>query len=139
MAKTGTLLDCGHLPTRRKKGSCATGVCHDRETGKTMCYACANKAQRKELKTATKFQAYLSSDGKLITTWSGGKLATVTSTYTTRRGFCGSCVWWHAKDVHGVWWYGAARTKGWVTTMHRFKDQKQFEPDPWIRMHYGSI
>lgn len=69
--------------------------------------------QREELKDRSKsFDAYVSSDGRSITTWTGGKLMDVTQSWPcqiTRPSH------WHdsrsyrsirARDVHGTMWYG---------------------------------
>ncbi len=46
--------------------------------GRKICYPCADAIARDEIKPHDKqFYGYVSSDGKSITTWSGGKLGTV--------------------------------------------------------------
>lgn len=78
-----------------------------------VCYACADAMQREELKDRSKsFFAYVSSDGKRITTWTGGTLMTVTQSWPcqlTRSSHSHDsrsykCI--RATDVHGGRWYG---------------------------------
>lgn len=79
--------------------------------GARVCYSCADKRQREELKDRSKpFVAYVS--GNLITSWTGGVLMHVVERRTCkltrpsfthdRRSFCSV----RAKDVHGGHWYG---------------------------------
>jgi hypothetical protein len=70
-----TILECGHEPT--PDAGCGTGYATDRETGRRSCYACSDNLEREAMGTAERFFAYLSSDGRTVTTWSGGKLGTI--------------------------------------------------------------
>lgn len=76
-----------------------------------ICYPCADASERDRLKTAEAFGAYLSRDGKRVTTWTGGELGQVTRwnyCRLTRRSN------WHGTDyrtvrvvdVHGAQWHG---------------------------------
>ena len=79
--------------------------------GQHICYGCADKRQIADLKDRSKpFFAYLS--GASITTWTGGKLMTVTRSrpcqltrfsYTHNRNSFRSV---HCVDVHGNHWAG---------------------------------
>lgn len=92
-------------------GGGAAGYAVTRD-GSHICYACADAQQREELKDREPFSAYLSSDGKTITTWTGGKLMDIAQSWPctlTRNSH------WHsaksyrsirAVDVHGAKWYG---------------------------------
>ncbi len=66
--------------------------------------------------------AYLSNDGKTITTWSGGTLATVLHSHERRVGF-GRAMrrYWNAIDATGARWYGNSAGTGMITTMRRTK------------------
>lgn len=81
--------------------------------GTHICYACADAMQRDELLDRSKsFLAYVSCDGKQITTWTGGKLMDVTQSWPcklSRISFTHDsrsyrCI--RARDVHGAMWYG---------------------------------
>lgn len=84
-ASTG-LLDCGHVPTRTASGV-GTGYARTADTDSTMCYSCADEAQRAELldTTTTRFVAYVDGrtwkdgwwGGGYVTTWTGGKLGRI--------------------------------------------------------------
>lgn len=80
--------------------------------GERICYACADKRQVEELKDRSKpFCAYVGRDNS-ITTWTGGKLMTITRAWPCqltrqsfthdRRGYLSI----HAVDVHGGHWAG---------------------------------
>jgi hypothetical protein len=104
--------DCEKL-VRRGDG-CGTGYAclTGKEEGKRVCYSCADERQRANLlDRSAPFCAYLSNDGKQITTWTGGRLMGVTASvpcklsrmsYTHGKDF--RTVW--ARDVHGGEWYG---------------------------------
>lgn len=68
------ILGCGHLPTSTE--GCGTGYARTSE-GRTLCYSCADDAQRADIQTADRFTAYVSTDGRTLTTWSGGTLGRV--------------------------------------------------------------
>jgi hypothetical protein len=76
------------------------------------CFECADESQRNDLKDRSKpFVAYVGSDGKRITTWTGGLLMRVTQSWPcqlTRKshwhGKNYSCI--RATDVHGGRWFG---------------------------------
>lgn len=80
-----------------------------------LCYACADDQQRAEMKDRSRpFSAYVSGDGKTITTWSGGKLADVVRRVPcklTRRSYLPhygdeGYSSFRVRDVHGGKWYG---------------------------------
>ena len=78
-----------------------------------ICYSCAYKAQIQDLKDRSKpFTAYISCDGKRISTWKGSTLMTITRSRPcrlTRRSFTHDSRTFmsiHAVDVHGAHWYG---------------------------------
>lgn len=76
-----------------------------------LCYACADSRQRKELKGATSLVAYVASDEKTVTTWTGGELGKVTGKVEcqlTRTSWVHGKSYWSywVTDCHGQHWYG---------------------------------
>ena len=93
--------------------------------GEKICHPCANTSQREGMKTARIIVAYISSDGRSVTTWTGGKLATVIrSTYVelTRISFThGRFIRAiRAVDDTGAHWYGRG-SPGLAVTLRRAK------------------
>lgn len=90
--------------------------------GRKLCYPCADDVERAEMDTAETFTAYLSSDGKSITTWTGGHLAHVQSLSTSKR-YTPTGGQWHAHYVtairNGVTWHGVNAGTGMVITLRR--------------------
>lgn len=130
---TPETLDCGHVST---PNGCAAGYA-TRSDNTRICYGCANESQRAELKTADRFVAYLtvpvSTDedwanrrpgavnASLLTTWSGGKLATVVSLRRTRHNIGGYLYRFNAIDVHGQHWYGTSPGPNMYARMRKSK------------------
>ena len=114
-------LDCGHEPT---PGKFSTGSATD-HAGRTMCYPCADSAQAADMATlgTRRISLYLSSDGKNITTWTGGVMARVTEHGASNRaGFYGSSIHYiRARDVDGVMWFGKNGGPGMSITLTRAK------------------
>lgn len=84
-----------------------------RPDGGLICYPCADRGQRDELRDRSKpFCAYVSGDGKTVTTWTGGKLMDITDSRPcalTRRSYTHSAESYRsirARDVHGREWAG---------------------------------
>ena len=106
---TTPTLSCGHLPSPH--GPHTTGTAHLAD-GREVCWECADNMQREDLKERKPVCAYVSIDGKRITTWSGGILMKVTHSATcklTRVSFTHDRRSYrsiHARDVHGALWYG---------------------------------
>ncbi len=102
-------LDCGHTPSPHSPMTTGTARTQD---GKEICYACADARQREDLKDRSRpFTAYVSSDGKTITTWTGGKLMDIRQSWRiplTRFSFTHGRTILHirARDVHGGDWFG---------------------------------
>ncbi len=84
-------LDCGHAPTVTDS-KLTNGIARDSETGKTMCYDCASQPDIAAVERGESVYAYVSSDGKRITTWPGIGLMRVTYNGTARTGFHGSSI-----------------------------------------------
>ena len=110
-------LDCGHEPT---PGPISTGIV-TAPGGRTMCYPCADAEQRAEFAKADVFAAYISLDGKRITTWSGGELAKVVSLGRTGGGFGGTQHHVRAVAPDGLHWYGRNGGTGMYVNLRRAK------------------
>ena len=112
-------LDCGHEPTVTDS-SFTNGTAHSPD-GRSMCYGCADSEQAAEVadQETKVFAAYLSGDGKNITTWTGGVLMRVTQHGTGRGGFGGEMHYIRARDVDGRNWYGKNGGTGMHIAMRR--------------------
>ena len=117
--KDSRTLDCGHTPTV-PQSDITTGTTHTPD-GREICCACADDMQRADLATATKTYGYVDRKRGQITTWTGGKLATLTHAWTIRGGFVGTMLAWNAVDDSGNHWYGRNAGDGMATTLHRAK------------------
>jgi len=103
--------DCKHEIAAPAAGTCAAGYAVLPDDSR-ICYACADKRQVAELLDRSKpFVGYVGS-GNTITTWTGGKLMTITRAWPcelTRQSFTHSAKGYtsiHAVDVHGGHWAG---------------------------------
>ena len=105
---TAIKCDCGHDSTPK---GCAAGYATTAE-GRTMCYACADDAQRETMRTADRITAYQS--GSDITTWSGGKLGRIVTT-GKRHPWSRERHYVSVRDVHGQWWHGTAADGMWAS------------------------
>ena len=114
-----TLLDCGHEPTPTT--GIGTGVAHTPDDRK-ICYDCANARERETFASAERYSAYVSSDGKAITTWTGAVLAKIVESHKIRGGG-----FWHgksysaltARDPSGRLWYGRG-SAGMCVSLRRY-------------------
>jgi hypothetical protein len=115
------LLSCGHPPTPNAEPG--TGYATMRGTEERICYSCADDRERAALLTEHTIGAYLSSDGKRITTWTGGTLMHVTKHTTARVGFGGTTRHYlRATDVHGAHsWIGTSPGPNMYARMRRAK------------------
>jgi hypothetical protein len=110
-----TCTDCGADLPKHPPGYCGGSGYAITPENRRICYACADKRQVADLLDRSKpFCAYLSTSGLTITTWTGGKLMTVTRETDWRifgsRHSVGSCV--SAVDVHGKRWHGRGAGRG---------------------------
>jgi hypothetical protein len=109
-------LDCGHVC---KPGE---GVARDHE-GLTCCQTCA---ETREVETflaieTTRYAAYVSEDGKRITTWTGAHLAHIALIKPRRLPTTtGVTVW--AFDSKRRWWYGVGGGRGWFIRIRQIKE-----------------
>lgn len=97
------------------------------------CYSCCHLRDISQLKDRTKpFGAYLSSDGKTVSTWPGDALGTVHSHGVARNGWHGSEIHrFHVQDAHGAWWQAWGPGKGMYCTLRAIKT-------PSYAKHWGQ-
>lgn len=108
-------LDCGHKPTDPGESlhsngrAFITGYATNADTGKKVCYKCAAEQHRKQMRVNGKTMAYLSGDGKKITTWDGTVLSgRVTITNETKGNFGDERVYFRF-TFNGEVWSGMGR------------------------------
>ena len=121
---------CGeaiYFPIRADGGySCGTG--YARIHGDLVCYPCADKYQAESMRDASEAFGFISSDGKSLTSWSGGKLGTVVRKVATALPFGrrfshvhGSHYYaFQVRDVHGQYWHGKS-SQGVAIRLRRMK------------------
>ena len=128
-AAVADVLDCGHPATPDTCGTGATGYAIEPSTGATMCYPCSDERERELMTRANTFVAYVSTDGRALTTWPGGHLATIDPAdahqhgqrvYTPSGGMWTRYVW-HATDIDGGRWTGVNGGPGLVIRVHRLR------------------
>lgn len=116
--------DCGHLVTP-VPGSVGTGKATDPVTGYTRCYSCIEAHERESIKIADVYSAYVSSDGKRITTWTGATLAVVTSYSSGSKRYSNDGYYRmrsiRARTPDGAEWYGSGKDDMDAITIHRLK------------------
>lgn len=96
----------------------ATGYARTAD-GRRICYSCANAAERAAFAAADAYCAYVSSDGRSVTTWPGGALARVTETRRHRGGFGGEYFSVRAVAPDGARWYGRGGGPGMFVRLRR--------------------
>src|SRR5262245_7376007 len=115
------IADCGHTYEGPAGGTGPSGYAVNRATGKTLCYPCADELAVSDMATSHAFEAYLSSDGGRVTTWTGGGLMVVTR-HTTSRGFHRSKVHHvRAESADGRKWHGSGSGPGMFILMRATK------------------
>jgi hypothetical protein len=102
-------LSCGHGPTPQPPGSLGTGYAITAE-GAYICYSCADERTLADIAAASPGDRvpaalYLASDGRTITTWSGGKVMTLASK-GNRHNFSRERFYLTARDAQGRTWHG---------------------------------
>lgn len=118
---TAGLCGCGHLPTDTTGGATGYATMAD---GKTLCYPCADTAEREAFATADMFTGYVKEDTRQFTTWTGGKLAAITSMYYgktryTPSGGSYSIRYIQATAPDGSRWSGSGSSGHDVVTLRR--------------------
>lgn len=103
-------LSCGHPPTPTEGFGTGVGRLPD---GRTLCYACCDEHAMNALLDRSKpFVAYVSNDGRTVTTWTGGHLGRIVQALPcklSRRSWTHSDSSYRSLrviDVHGNAWYG---------------------------------
>lgn len=102
------ILSCGHTPSLHENFT--TGTAHLPD-GREICYACADEMQRADLLTSDRFTGYVSSDGKCLTTWTGGRLGSVSIGH--RHPWSRERSYIRAYDLHGQTWHGTGAPGMW--------------------------
>lgn len=109
--------DCGHTYPLPGPSGGASGYAVDVD-GRTMCYGCSDSQAAATMNAAhdagVPFTAYVSGDGRTITTWPGGVLARITLAAASRDG---RFVSYRATDADGRRWYGRGAGRGMVITL----------------------
>jgi hypothetical protein len=103
---------------------CTTGYGETRD-GRRLCFDCCNAGERAEFAAAETYCAYMSSDGRAITTWPGGELATVTYSARHRGGFGGEYFTVDATAPDGARWYGRGGGPGMFVRLRRRKSTRR--------------
>lgn len=86
------------------------------------CYTCADVRERRDMASAERFVAYLSSDGRRVTSWSGGTLADVVWSRGVRMpGFGGgdAATFIRARAADGSTWSGRGPGRGMYVRLRR--------------------
>jgi hypothetical protein len=111
--------DCGHLESDHSE--CTRGYSIDGE-GKTYCYGCSLALDVAYLNESGKLSAYLSGDGRTITTWPGLPIAAVDYTAVRDFGYCRNqtAVWATLPDGRRV--FGRGPGKGMFLRLRLIKE-----------------
>lgn len=98
-------LSCGHEPTPQGVGTDYAIT----PAGEYLCYPCADERILADVAAASTGDhapaLYLSSDGRTVTTWSGGKVMTHVAR-GARHNFSRERFYLTARDAQGRTWYG---------------------------------
>ena len=113
-------LDCGHAAT--PQGG-AAGYAR-RQDGTTLCYPCADAEELAAMAQSDTFVAYVASDGREITTRSGGTLARVAGSGIGRAGFGVRVHYWAAESADGRLWYGRSAGPGMAVILRARKSSR---------------
>ena len=118
-ARGARVLDCGHVPT--PDAGAGTGYAYV-PGGRKVCYGCADSLAAQEVaaaKPGDRLTFYVSTDGRTITTWSGGVLMTDVRygrPHPFSRGpFADRRHYLRAVDVDGRVWSGVGAAGMWAT------------------------
>lgn len=99
-----------------------------RQDGSHICYPCADAAARLARDVSGRCDCYLASDGKMLTTWTGGNLLRVTSEREViGRGFGGARTertYLRATAPDGSQWHGVGGGRGMYARMRRSKGKR---------------
>lgn len=121
--------DCGHLiPALPLSHVGGAGYATIEDKGMmTMCYPCCDAYQREAMKTAKSYNAYFSGDKSFITSWTGGKLATVTYYRSAAVGFGHNPRRYYIRAIteDGARWYGTSPGPGMFCRLRRAKGRER--------------
>ncbi|URG17469.1 hypothetical protein Mbo2_099 [Rhodococcus phage Mbo2] len=130
--------DCGHVYTNLDdtgRPGISTGYA-TRPDGLTLCYLCADITARLDMAAEARkdhgtVHAYVSADGRHVTTWTGGPhghLAEIISHGIGRSGWAGSEIHsWRAISADGRAWYGRNGGPGMAITLRTVKRDPEAE------------
>lgn len=115
-----------HGSLRKHAGRRGIGNARIAHTGKRICYPCADRDTRENMRVTDKVVAYVSADGRQVTTWTGGLLGNTWNVRigNKRYGTFGptSRVYVNVTDLYGGEWYGSGpHENGQYVTLHRRK------------------
>lgn len=123
--------DCGHEITRTGIRTGYARIAAPRPVNgrtlpadATVCYPCADSLQAEDMATSDRIDAYVSGDGRNVTTWSGGVLARIVTateprvTYTPTGGRV-ETVYVIARDADGRTWHGRGPGRGMYVRLRR--------------------
>jgi len=113
-----TCHDCRQAIHAPAPGAFTTGYAR-LGNGWRICYPCADKRQRRELEASRQFCAYLSSDGRTVTTWTGGTLARVTAETPCRHNMAGTMYAIHGVPPEGTEFHGRGLGRGMLLRLRR--------------------
>jgi hypothetical protein len=119
------LLNCGHEPSVRDDATRSVGTGYGTIEGYQLCYDCCEQWEVFDFTRATVYSGYVNETTRKVTTWTGGKLATITAVRTDRRMWTGNGsyrmrhVW--ATGPGGSRWYGKASHEWDLVTLRRVK------------------
>lgn len=108
-------LHCGH--TFDRDAAPFTDGSAILDDGSRICYDCATAADRSAMRDATpgdRFTAYVSSDGRTLTSWPGRELGTVVG-WGERHPWSNSRRYVSVRDVNGGRWRGTAEPGMWAS------------------------
>lgn len=126
-----TCADCGATFPRLAVGASGPSGYAIRWNGERICYPCSDVSERAAFAVFDVFIAYVSGDGKSITTWPGGFLARVTYMSRTSSGFGslpgrrGSVYTISAIAPDGSEWYGRNAGPGMSIRLRRKKSRRK--------------
>lgn len=123
-----TPLDCGHVPTPPTafygNGIPTTPGYAVRPDDSRVCYACADADQlARAADPATRvLYAYVTSDGRTVSTWTGGELARVVAHgYSPRAAFGHGLNYWTVRTADGRRWHGSNAGPGMLIRLRPYR------------------
>ena len=112
-------LDCGHPESEHSDITTGYATCVD---GRRICYECAADSDRAHMIGTGRIVAYLSGDGRTVSTWPGVPLMRVTSETVARTasfGYKTTRTYLRAVAPDGTRWHGTSPGRGMFCRMRR--------------------